>query len=179
VLELLQEIFGEELSADAASRIEAWLEEHYQPKTAEGEPQAEPVIDAEIVAEIENSAYEKAKAEFEVELAKLEFDYALNVALIKVGVIDLDLIKVKLNKAELTLDEFGNIVGLEEQLDEVRERFPMLFTGAKSSVELFGMKPAAVNTEERPVSREELAAMNYRERLKLFRKDPALYQSLV
>ena len=184
VLELLKEIFGEELSADAAARIESWLNENYQPKTSTTESE-EPVRQAEektLADEIlaaEAAAYEQAKAEFDQQVAELRFDYALNVALLQVGVIDLDLIKVKLDKTALSLGENGEIIGLAEQLAEVRERFPMLFTKSKSSIELFGVKPAAVAEPESVLTREELDQMNYKQRVQLLHNNPTLYHSLL
>ncbi len=130
-----------------------------------------------IKAEVET----EVQAEYEERLYAIEFDYAVNIALLQIGVIDLDLVKVKLDMAKLSMNENGEINGLEEQVEEIRQQFPMLFAerGDLLPKNFYGWKPLVGQKNYTAITREDIRNMNYKERLALLKSNPSLYHALV
>jgi hypothetical protein len=130
-------------------------------------------IKAEVEAEVQ--------AEYEERIYAIEFDYAVNVALLQIGVVDLDLVKVKLDMTKLSMNENGEINGLEEQIEEIRQQFPMLFVDNSQLLpaNFFGLKPLVGQKNYSAITREDINNMNYKERLALLKSNPSLYHALV
>lgn len=130
-------------------------------------------IKSEIEAEVQ--------AEYEERIYAIEFDYAVNVALLQIGVVDLDLVKVKLDMTKLSMNENGEINGLEEQIEEIRQQFPMLFVDNSQLLpaNFFGLKPLVGQKNYSAITREDINNMNYKERLALLKSNPSLYHALV
>lgn len=214
MIEFLQKLLGESLTADMVQEIEAYLAENYVEKAKYDElkQQAESGTDVkattagsgsrgfgvdaagrgvqtataaslseEDLLAIRAEVEEQLQAEYDERLAAIEFDYALSLALLKAGAIDPDLVKVKLDLNRLALTESGEISGLEEQLEEIRQRFPMLFVDntALLSADFYGLKPTVGQKNYATVTREDINNMNYKERLALLKSNPALYHALV
>lgn len=74
-----------------------------------------------------------AKSNFEKEINDLRFASALDNALLKAKAIDTDLVKVKLDKESLKLNEDGTLSGIDEQLKSVQENFGFLFESAQET----------------------------------------------
>lgn len=130
-----------------------------------------------IKAEVET----QLQVEYEERLAAIEFDYALSLALLKVGVVDPDLVKVKLDMDKLALLENGEISGLEDQVEEIRQQYPMLFVdnAAMLPADFYGLKPMVGQKSYATITREDINNMNYKERLALLKSNPSLYHALV
>ena len=129
------------------------------------------------LAEIEK----EVQAEYEERLYAIEFDYAVNIALLQIGVVDLDLVKVKLDLTKLSMNEKGEISGLEEQVEEIRQQFPMLFVDNADLLpaNFYGLKPLVGQKNYSAITREDINNMNYKERLALLKSNPSLYHALI
>lgn len=78
----------------------------------------------------------------EQELAKLRLDTAVNSELAKVGAKNTKAVKALLDFGSISLGEDGNVVGLSEQLDAVRNSDGYLFNEPTEKVLFKGYKPA-------------------------------------
>lgn len=75
----------------------------------------------------------QAEKDSKAKIQKMQFDHALENALLKAKAIDTDLVKVKLDKESLKLNEDGTISGIDEQLKTVQENFGFLFESAQET----------------------------------------------
>ncbi|MGI5824450.1 MAG: phage scaffolding protein [Bacillota bacterium] len=209
MIDFLRKMLGEALTEDMVKEIEVYLAENYVEK-AEYEKLAaqanstvqntDKQMDGNMVAAGENvpaantanlseEQLLKIKAEVEAEIQAeyeervyaIEFDYAVNVALLQIGVVDLDLVKVKLDMTKLSMNDQGEISGLEEQIEEIRQQFPMLFVDNADLLpaNFYGLKPMVGQKNYSAVTREDINNMNYKERLALLKSNPSLYHALV
>lgn len=211
MIDLLRSLLGEALTEEMIEKIEAYLAEHYVTKeeyeaalsakdsfgtaTEKTEPAASRKkeenavedfyttsgIDEEQLFAIKAEVETEVQAEYEERLYAIEFDYAVNIALLQIGVIDLDLVKVKLDMSKLSMNENGEINGLEEQVEEIRRQFPMLFAerGEMLPKNFYGWKPLVGQKNYTAITREDIRNMNYKERLALLKSNPSLYHALV
>lgn len=99
---------------------------------------------------------ETAKKEFQSQLDHVKFESALDKALLKAKAVDVDLVKVKLDRDVMKLSEDGTITGLEEQIETVKKDYGFLF-GEKQSY-----KPAGGgDPKSEPTSMREALAERY------------------
>lgn len=87
----------------------------------------------------------KAKDDFEQQMADLKFNAALDKALLKAKAVDSELVRVKLDKSGLKLQEDGTIAGLAEQLESVQKDYGFLFEANDTKID--GIKPAESGSE--------------------------------
>lgn len=138
-------------------------------------------VSEEQLLEIKAEVEAELQAEYDERVYAIEFDYAVNIALLKIGVVDLDLVKVKLDMTKLSMNESGEISGLEEQIEEIRQQFPMLFVDNADLLpaNFYGLKPLVGQKNYSAITREDINNMNYKERLALLKSNPSLYHALV
>lgn len=208
MIELLKKLLGEALTEEMLKEIEAFLTENYVEKAqydevvkqleAKGQADSKETtqnnmggnvnsqvnmeaLSEEQLLEIKAEVEAGLQAEYEERVYAIEFDYAVNIALLKIGVVDLDLVKVKLDMTKLSMKENGEINGLEEQIEEIRQQFPMLFVDNADLLpaNFFGLKPMVGQKNYSAITREDINNMNYKERLALLKSNPALYHALV
>lgn len=133
------------------------------------------------------TAYESEKAQLQAELAQTKLKSAIKVALLSEKAVDVDYLTYKLEeklkeKGEtLELDENDNIKNWTTQLDGLKTQFPKMFETVDGSGD--GYKPLDNNglpkgDQNKTVTREQFAAMNYEERAALKKTNEKLYQSL-
>lgn len=160
---------------NAVMQNDALGKEESYAKTAVANVSEEQLL--EIKAEVEA----ELQAEYDERVYAIEFDYAVNIALLKIGVVDLDLVKVKLDMTKLSMNESGEISGLEEQIEEIRQQFPMLFVDNADLLpaNFYGLKPLVGQKNYSAITREDINNMNYKERLALLKSNPSLYHALV
>jgi len=120
---------------------------------------------------------EKLKEEYETKMKETKLDMAIENELIKEKARNPDAVKALLNKDAISLDEDGNVVGLPEQLDNLKEEEDYLFgeTGLKGEDPNGNGQTTAVN-EDNPFSDEEF---NLTEQGKLIREDPDKARKLI
>jgi hypothetical protein len=108
-------------------------------------------------------SYESEVANLKEELEKTKIESSLKVALANAKATDADYIAYKvreLNK-DLTLDENGNIKGIDETLKEIKTSFPNFFEGEKKKeIEVNDLKKGEVKEME-PTSLVEALQQKY------------------
>lgn len=108
-------------------------------------------------------SYESEVANLKEELEKTKIESSLKVALANAKATDTDYIAYKvreLNK-DLTLDENGNIKGIDETLKEIKTSFPNFFEGEKKKeIEVNDLKKGEVREME-PTSLVEALQQKY------------------
>lgn len=68
-----------------------------------------------------------SKESFEKQIADIKKTAAIESEILKANAIDVDMVKVKLNLDDVTIDEKGGVSGLSEQLETVKKDFSFLF----------------------------------------------------
>ena len=109
-----------------AKGYKAQMEERdKQLKELEKAAGAAPELEQEIARlREENKA---AKEGFEGELSKLKLDAAIDRELLKAKAVDVDLVKVKLDRSVIQMNEAGELTGLSDQLETVQKEYGFLF----------------------------------------------------
>lgn len=171
-----------EASKEVVARLEA-------DKQAAEEAKAD--LEAKITELEENSItaedLESVKAEktaLETELAELTgkheqklneviYNHKLEDVLKSSGARDLKLVKTVLNQEELKFED-GNIIGLDEQLAQVKENYDFLFANESSPNVAFKKRGSSSSS----LTKEDFSKMSYSEKTKLHNENPGLYKSL-
>lgn len=99
-----------------------------------------------------------AKKNFESQLVNIKFESALDKALLQAKAVDVDLVKVKLDKEAMKLSEDGTITGLKEQIESVQKDYGFLF-GEKQSYKPTG----GGDLKSEPNSMREALAERYKQ----------------
>ena len=73
--------------------------------------------------------YEATVAALQNELSETKLDSALKLALVGAKAIDVDYLsyKIKIGDTEITLDDNGNIKGLDDMIDAMKKQYPTQF----------------------------------------------------
>ena len=93
-------------------------------KTWSGEQETD--IDGKI-----REAVKTEKEKIVNELNEVKFNSAVDTAILKADVVDLDMVKAKLDMKKIKQGDDGSISGLDEQLEELKKQFGFLFTKQK------------------------------------------------
>lgn len=165
-MEWLKELLkakGHEIGEDVLSDIQKEMPKHFMPKAeynakleeikglntqiSERDSQLKTLQDAagdneelkRQITELQN-ANKQAKTDFEKQMGELRFEAALDKGISRAKALDVDLVKVKLDRSTMKLNEDGTIAGLDEQLKGVQESYGYLFEGNETKID--GAKPA-------------------------------------
>ncbi len=117
---------------------------------------------------------ENAKATYEKNLEKVQFDYTLDTALTKAKAKNTKAVKALLNMEDLKLKN-GEILGLKEQLETLKGENDYLFQSEKKAPKFADATPGAKSLG---ITKEQFGKMGYTERLKLKQNSPETYQAL-
>ncbi len=129
---------------------------------------------ASLLAEIEtalNEEYERGLSEGQALLDEFKFNQAIAEALLETDAKNPEILKALIDFSAIT-SENGEIIGLSEQLEAIRQENPFLFED--NSVPKFTRRPKSSDQ----ITKKDFDAMSYSDRVKLFSKNPALYNSL-
>lgn len=129
---------------------------------------------ASLLAEIEtalNAEYERGLSEGQALLDEFKFNQAIAEALLETDAKNPEILKALIDFSAIT-SENGEIIGLSEQLEAIRQENPFLFED--NSVPKFTRRPKSSDQ----ITKKDFDAMSYSDRVKLFSKNPALYNSL-
>ncbi len=109
---------------------------------------------------------------------KLKIDSAIDLAISRAGGKNLKAIKALINLEEITVDENGNILGLDEQIEKllVDESTKFLFED-KDEISIKGATPVA-GEKTQSISKSDFQKMSYKERIEIYNKDEELYKEL-
>jgi len=119
--------------------------------------------------------YETAKIEVGEELEKIKFEYAIDKALGQAKARNTKAVKALLDLDNLKLTD-DKILGLDEQLENIKKENDFLFEGEKKEKTPTIVKPG--NYQQNGITIEEFKDMGYLERVKLKQKDKSLYEQL-
>ena len=131
------------------------------------------------------STYEAENAKLQEELAETKLKSAIKVALLSEKAVDVDYLTFKLNeqlkeKGEtLELDENDNIKGWDARLETLKTSFPTMFEtgeGGNGDFELLGDNRLPNPNNNKTVTKEQFAKMNYEERVQFKKDNEALYK---
>ena len=131
------------------------------------------------------STYEAENAKLQEELAETKLKSAIKVALLSEKAVDVDYLTFKLNeqlkeKGEtLELDENDNIKGWDARLETLKTSFPTMFEtgeGGNGDFELLGDNRLPNPNNNKTVTKEQFAKMNYEERVQFKKDNEVLYK---
>lgn len=127
-------------------------------------------------AEDYKTKYEESKVEYEKELEKIKFNHTLEDALKGAKAKNVKAVKALLDLEGLKLNE-GKIIGLDEQLENIKEENDYLFKTEEKKNDIKFTRPGKGSKPER-ITQEDFRQMGYLDKLELKRKDPELYEEL-
>lgn len=120
--------------------------------------------------------YESAKADAEKELENLKFNHAIDKALTGAKARNTKAVKALLDMEGLKLTD-DKILGLDEQLEEIKKENEFLFEVGKKDKPPKIILPGGDNNPK-GITVEAFKDMGYLERIKLKQKDEGLYKQL-
>lgn len=121
------------------------------------------------------TAYEGQVAALQEELQKTKLESAVKMALFNAKATDVDYLSYKLQeKGPLTLDEKGNVKGIEDMLAGLKTQYPQHFgTDGKKIIDEHKLPPTGGSGAE--ISQADFDKMGYQGRLKLKQENPEAY----
>ena len=131
------------------------------------------------------TAYEAENAKLQEELQETKLKSAIKVALLSEKAVDVDYLTFKLNeqlkeKGEtLELDENDNIKNWDARLETLKTSFPTMFEtgdGGNGDFTLLGDNRLPNPNNNKTVTKEQFAKMNYEERVQFKKDNEALYK---
>lgn len=122
------------------------------------------------------SAYESTISDLQKQLEQSKINSALEVALLKANVLDVDYLAFKIReKGEVKLDENGKIKGIDETIAALKTQYPTQFkTESKKKIEENKL-PDSDSENRSSITREQFEKMSYMDRLKLHDENPEAY----
>lgn len=84
-----------------------------------------------------------------------------------------ELLETKFDKKKLTVSEDGTVLGIDEQLTNIKESYKDLFTPVVT-----GRPPNNTGGAPKAINKEQFNQMSYKEKLNLFNDDPETYKQL-
>lgn len=127
-------------------------------------------------AEDYKQKYEKAKEEAQKEIEQIKFNYAIEKALTEAKARNVKAVKALLDLDNLKLTD-DKILGLDEQLEKIKEENDFLFEVEKKEKVPTIVRPGGSNELE-GITKEQFNKMGYLERVKLKQKNKSLYEKL-
>lgn len=128
------------------------------------------------IAEYEQTIKNQAE-----ELQKTKIENALKVGLLESKATDIDYLTFKLKESnkEISLDDNGNVKGLDDMISGLKTQFPNQFeTSAKTK----DVDERKLETDDKKkgdgITKESFDKMTYKERLSLYNDNPDLYKEL-
>lgn len=122
------------------------------------------------------STYESTISDLQKQLEQSKINSALEVALLKANVLDVDYLAFKIReKGEVKLDENGKIKGIDETIVALKTQYPTQFkTESKKKIEENKL-PNSDSENRSSITREQFEKMSYMDRLKLHDENPETY----
>ena len=114
------------------------------------------------------------KADYEAKVRNLTLDSAIEKALSKAGAKHIDLLSTKIDREKLKVEEGGNVIGLDEQINSYKETYKDLFVP-----KIEGRDPNNKSTSNKGMTKEQFNSLSYKERVELYNTNKDLYDSFV
>ena len=128
------------------------------------------------------TAYEGQVQQLQEELTKAKIEAAVKVKLLEAGAKDIDYMIYKLNaKADgdgLTLDDKGNVKGLDDMIAGLQTQMPNQFETKTKEEKKIEEKKLPSGDGDGKITAEEFQKMGYQARAQLFNEDPETYRAL-
>lgn len=115
----------------------------------------------------------KTASDYEQKITNMKYDTAINKLFENNKYADLLIGKIDRN--QLSIDENGEVTGLTEQFDGIKEKYADLL---QPSVQLRGTDPNLRGTNNVGMTKEQFNKMGYKERCELYNTNRELYDSL-
>lgn len=123
------------------------------------------------------SAYESTISDLQKQLEQSKIDSALEVALLKANVLDVDYLAFKIReKGEVKLDENGKIKGIDDTIATLKTQYPTQFKAESGKKIEENKLPDGDSGKPQGITQEQFAKMGYMDRLKLHAEDPKAYE---
>ena len=119
-----------------------------------------------------DAEYERGLSEGTAQMEEFKTAQAVDAALSSVGAKNPELLK-KLIDISAISSEDGEIIGLDEQIEKLRQDNPFLFE-EENPAPKFTLRP---KTSDK-ITKQSFDRMSYMDRVKLYSKNPALYNKL-
>ncbi|MBE7009889.1 MAG: hypothetical protein E7418_00175 [Ruminococcaceae bacterium] len=166
MIELIKELFGEEVTEEKVLKLQEMLEQNYVSR-ADFEK-----LQSEFTDMKTQHATELAEKEEQADQEK--FMILLQHALEKAGAKNQKAVLALLSMEGLRYEN-GQIKGLLEQLEELKRENGYLFEEKAGFVQF--VRPGSSSRSE--ITEEDFRNMSYMEKLKLKKEQPALYQEFI
>lgn len=124
---------------------------------------------------------ERKIEQLQKERDEARLDAAMDRALMKAGAkaADFDYLKFQWHKkGEISLDENGEVKGVDDAVSAMKTQFPANFETAQSSVQVDANPLPQSDTNRPGITAEEFAKMGYQSRLKLKQDQPEVYAQM-
>lgn len=127
------------------------------------------------------SAYEAQVAQLQNELKQTKVESAIKVALLSAKAMDVDYMTFKMKeKGKLTLDDQGNIKGIDDMIAGLKTQFPTQFESTSNNGKnVDEHKLDNDSNKNHDITKEQFSKMGYRERLNLFNENPDAYKEFM
>jgi hypothetical protein len=163
-MEWLQEILeGVENAAEVVTKIKQELPKHFIPKDKYN-----------ALAQSKRQLEEMTKEQEREGLKGFAVDFALKALTGESKPRDVDLVRGLIDMQKVSVGEDGEISGVFEQLEDIKQQKPFLF-GAQA---LAGRTPVAGGDDSISITSEQFEKMSYREKVEMYEKSPELYKQL-
>ncbi len=116
--------------------------------------------------------YERGLSEGKAQLDSLKLEQLIDGEISKTNAKNPDLIKKLIDTDAITIEN-GEVTGLSEQLEVIRQENPFLFEEAAPAPK-FTARPKTSDS----LTKASFDKMSYMDRVKLYSKNPALYRKL-
>ena len=122
------------------------------------------------------STYESTISDLQKQLEQSKINSALEVALLKANVLDVDYLAFKIReKGEVKLDENGRIKGIDETIATLKTQYPTQFKAeSKKKIEENKLPNGDLGNKQ-GITQEQFEKMSYMDRLKLHDENPEVY----
>lgn len=122
------------------------------------------------------STYESTISDLKKQLEQSKINSALEVALLKADVLDVDYLAFKIReKGEIKLDENGKIKGIDDTIATLKTQFPTQFKSESKKKIEENKLPDSESDTKHGITQEQFDKMSYVDRLKLHNENPEAY----
>ncbi len=157
----IKTLLGDSYSDDLAAALTAEINKEYVAKTDFDSLQAQLAERDKQLGELSKVEPDKLKTEisrlqeenkaaaekYAAELSALKLDSAIENRLLKEGAVNTKAVRALLDGSKLSLDDSGNVTGLDEQLKSLHENEKWAFTATNKEVPGSGGNPALTETK--------------------------------
>ncbi len=117
------------------------------------------------------------EVQFSKSIKEIQINNAIEIAIREANGKNVKAIKALINFEEISLDSSGEVVGLSEQIEDLKTSESSSFLFNENELVLKGVTPVS-SAKVSGISVTDFQKMSYKERLELYNKDASLYKTL-